>query len=63
MAIIVGKDQSMVRRCTCDNCASIIEYTLSETTTRMVSDYIGDLEQIRELACPGCGERITVKFY
>lgn len=63
MATIVGKEPREVRRCTCRNCASIIEYTQSETTTRWVSDYGGDREQIRELICPGCHNRIQVSFY
>jgi hypothetical protein len=63
MATILGKEPREVRRCTCRNCASIIEYTLSETTTRWVSDYSGDREQIRELQCPGCSSRIQVSFY
>jgi RNase P subunit RPR2 len=63
MATIVGKEPREVRRCTCRNCASIIEYTLSETSTRMVSDYGGDRELIRELKCPGCGDMINVGLY
>jgi RNase P subunit RPR2 len=63
MATIVGKEPREMRRCTCRNCASIIEYTQNETTTRWASDYGGDREQIRELACPGCGHNIQVKYY
>jgi RNase P subunit RPR2 len=63
MATIVGKEPQAIRRCTCRNCASIIEYTQSETVTRWVSDYSGDREQIRELRCPGCGKEIQVKYY
>lgn len=63
MATIVGKEPQAIRRCTCCNCASIIEYTLSETTTRLVSDYSGDREMIHELKCPGCGVAIQVKMY
>lgn len=48
MVVIVGKDPKKVRCCTCNNCASILEYTLSETRTRLVCDYSGDSETIRE---------------
>ena len=63
MATIIGKAPSAMRQVTCRECASIIEYTLSETTTRLVSDYSGDREMIRELKCPGCGVAIQVKMY
>jgi len=63
MATIIGKEPREIRRCSCRNCASIIEYTLSETTTRWVSDYSGDRETIRELRCPGCGNNVEVKYY
>jgi RNase P subunit RPR2 len=62
MPTIVGKDPEKVRRCTCNNCASILEYTLSETRTRVVFDYSGDSETIRELTCSGCGHVIQVKY-
>lgn len=63
MARIIGKDEKEMRRVTCRNCASIVEYTMRETVTRWVGDYSGDREQIRELGCPGCGNKIQVKFY
>lgn len=63
MARIIGKDEREMRRVTCRFCASIVEYTMSETTTRWVSDYSGDQEQIRELGCPACSNKIPVKFY
>jgi hypothetical protein len=63
MARIVGKDEKEMRRVTCRACASIVEYTMSETVTRWVGDYGGDREHIRELQCPGCINKILVKFY
>ena len=63
MVTIVGKSLQETRRCICGNCASILEYTKSETTTRVVSDYGGGRETIRELRCPGCGNNVEVKYY
>lgn len=63
MATVVGQERAYLRRCTCRECASIIEYVKSETTTRWVCDYGGDREQIRELRCPKCGNMISVHFY
>ena len=63
MATIVGKEPRAIRRCTCRNCASIIEYAQHETTTRTVSDYGGGRDLIREPVCPGCGDRIQVDLH
>jgi hypothetical protein len=62
MATIVGKDPGAVRRVTCKSCASIIEYTLSETREERVNhDYLGDSDIARVINCPGCGHMIQVK--
>ena len=63
MVTIVGKEPREVRRCTCRNCASIIEYTMNEPSIRIQSDHSGELEMVRELTCPGCGNPITVALY
>ena len=63
MATVIGKEPNLIRRTTCRECASIIEYVKSETTTRWVSDYGGGSEQIRELKCPACPNVIQVSFY
>lgn len=56
MVQIVGKDNSAVKRCTCKNCASILEYTESEV-------YKIELNQDKFdvfLICPGCNKRVVV---
>lgn len=64
MATVVGKDPQFVRRCTCGNCASVIEYTLSETREEKRNhDYLGDYDIVRVLNCPSCGKEIQVKRY
>lgn len=64
MAIrIVGKDQDKVRHVSCGNCASILEYTLKDTYTRVISDYGGGSDTYRFLNCPCCDEQISVKLH
>lgn len=63
MAIVVGKDPKYVRRVTCTHCASIVEYTQSETRqVRRNWDYLGDSDLVRVLNCAGCGKEIQVHF-
>ena len=55
MPIVVGIDNSAIKRITCHNCASIIEYTNSEIKAIKHSyDYTGDYETGYGFACPKC---------
>lgn len=60
MARVIGKDKAKVHRVTCDDCASIIEYTLSETKTHVHHDYGGGSDTYRTLKCPSCKETIDL---
>ena len=61
MPRIVGRDPDAVRRVTCRQCASIVEYTMSETREAKVNwDYLGDHDIVRAITCPGCGHLIQV---
>lgn len=63
MATIVGKDQSMTKRVTCRNCASIIEYNLVEEQRGYTSDYLGDKDYYSYIPCPCCGKQVKTKNY
>lgn len=64
MAItVVGKDQTKVKRCTCKNCASILEYTMADTKTDYSTDYSGGRDHYRYLTCPSCSGRVHVSLY
>ena len=63
VAKVVGKAPEHVKRVTCRNCASIIEYTLADTEVRTTPDYTGDCESYRSLICPACQSRISVSLY
>ena len=60
MVQIVGKDQRLVKRATCRNCASILEYTPNEARKRWYTDISQCREEIREITCPGCGQDLQV---
>jgi uncharacterized protein with PIN domain len=62
MVIVVGKDKKAVYEITCHNCASILEYTMSETIERKCNqDYLGDFDIRRFINCPACGQAVMVK--
>ena len=60
MVTIVGKDTSKVKRTTCCSCASILEFTRSETREGKRCDYTGDCDRVRLINCPACGEELVV---
>lgn len=59
MAVVIGKDRSLIRQCSCRKCASIIEYELREVNTKFEVDYLGDKEVVYYIICPGCGADVT----
>lgn len=60
MATVVGKDTAQVKRCTCRNCASILEYTESELRERRNS-YMGESCTEAVLDCPVCKVPIVIR--
>lgn len=64
MAItIVGVSQNYVRRTTCFNCASILEYTQSDTTVKHYKDIDGSSDTDRVITCPKCSKEVVVSYY
>lgn len=63
MVQVVGKDQSKVKRVTCNNCASVLEYVQSEVTESKSYDYTGSCDIIHTIQCPCCLKWIRVKGY
>lgn len=63
MVKIVGRDESAVKRVTCRNCASILEYCLYEVKSRKVSDYGGGSEIYKFICCASCNSEVAVKGY
>lgn len=60
MAKVVGRDESAVKRVTCGNCASIIEYTGADTRIGEGSDYSGDTWYYDYIECPNCTYKVDV---
>lgn len=63
MVKIVGRDESAVKRVTCRDCASILEYCLYEVKSRNVSDYGGGSEVYKFILCASCNSEVAVKGY
>jgi len=62
MIEVIGKDQSVYKQVTCRECASILRYTNTDTTTRKWTDISGVSETIRELRCPTCSNMVEVRY-
>ena len=60
MATVIGTDTTKVLRATCWECASIVEYTPSETRKDSRRDYTGSSDTYVYLKCPKCAHDICV---
>ena len=59
MVKIVGRDESVVKKITCRNCAAMLEYTPSEVRNLWSgSDYGGGSAGADGFNCPSCGEEV-----
>lgn len=63
MVSIVGLDKRAVKRVTCRDCASKLEYTLSEVQTYTSHDYGGGSDTHHFIDCPKCSQHVDVKGY
>lgn len=63
MIAIVGKDSSVVKRVTCRNCSSVLEYTPAEEQRDYTSDYLGYRDYYSYIVCPCCGKQAKTKDY
>ena len=63
MAKVVGRDESVVKRVTCRNCASILEYTKNEVRSYHGTDYSGGSDGQEWVDCPNCGGRAVIRSW
>lgn len=63
MVQIVGKDLSKVKKVTCGNCASVLEYVQSEVVESKSYDYTGGYDIVHHIKCPGCHKDVRVRGY
>lgn len=55
MVKIVGLDEDELHRVTCKNCASILEYTMSEAKIKCHSNSRNDVVMVEDyIQCPKC---------
>lgn len=61
MITVVGKDLSVVKRITCRNCGSILEYytkDVTEGTSKSGCSWI----KYKFIICPVCAQEVTTQF-
>lgn len=63
MVQVVGKDSTVVKRITCRNCSSILEYVPSEVQTQVSEDYGGGTDVLKYINCPCCTQKVTISHY
>jgi RNase P subunit RPR2 len=61
MVSIVGKDPGAVKRVTCRNCSSILEYVQSEVQSYIHHDYGGGADTVYHISCPCCAKQLNVR--
>lgn len=60
MVTVVGIDESMMKKTTCKNCGSKLEYFRREIKQYTHHDYGGGSDIVRYITCPTCNEEVTV---
>ncbi len=62
MAKVIGYDETVKKRCTCRNCAAVIEYVANDIigTKKVNWDYLGDYDVVKYLKCPACSSDVQV---
>lgn len=63
MVQIIGKDSSRVKRTTCGNCTSILEYVPQEVQKRPYRDWDGSMDSENWIVCPCCGSKAHVRAF
>lgn len=63
MVTIVGKSQEHIKECTCRNCSTRLQYTLSEVQSHYYRDYDGSGDTDYFIICPSCAKKVMVENY
>ena len=61
MVKLVGQDQSQVKRVTCKNCASVLEYTVSEIEKHEGRDCTGESDEYEHVKFPSCNSKVILR--
>lgn len=59
-AEVVGKDDRLLRRVTCANCCSILQYAPCDRCHTTYTDYSGETDRYYYIPCPECGKKAAV---
>lgn len=54
------KDPQFLYKTGCENCAEELEYTMSDVTSRMYSDYAGAFGTYKYITCPVCNKETEI---
>ena len=63
MVNIIGKSPELMKKITCKNCASILEYTKSEVKIRNGQDYSGGSDGMEYIKCPQCNKKVIIRSW
>lgn len=63
MVKVVGRDETAVKRITCRNCASVLEYVQAEVKTYNGRDYSGGSDGMDWVDCPNCGKKAIIRSW
>lgn len=64
MVKVVGKDESAIKRITCRNCATILEYTPSDVRPLWRgTDIGGGADGGDGFSCPSCSKNVVTKSW
>ena len=63
MVDVVGKDVSVAKSCTCNNCGSILRYYKKDIYESISTDYTGGKDINYFINCPSCSKTVTVRRF
>ena len=63
MPEVVGYDDRMKRRVTCENCTAIIEYVENDIQESTGRYYSGDIWVVEWVKCPNCGKQAVIRTW
>lgn len=62
MVKILGRDESHVKKCTCEHCAALLEYVENDIITLWSgTDYGGGPDGAKGFKCPQCGQNVILE--
>lgn len=61
MVSVVGNDNSLVKRATCRNCSSVLEYLPIDVRSTTGADYDGGRYTQQYIICPCCSVKVVTR--